>query len=424
LRLILVLFFIALIMLIGIAAGELRVVQASEINDKVEKGEPIDYSNVKIDGDLNLSGLKSHIAGHIAFPIRIADSVISNSIELNNVILDEPVNFKRTRFMGPASFIGNQFKGSTSFDNSLFDTYAYFYGSTFKGPSQFINTKFNKSADFTEANFENKADFYGSWFNGTAKFLSVTFKNDAYFDAAIFFKSASFREAHFSRARFVGADFKDDVDFQLAQINETADFIGTRLNKKLYLTGIKFSKLSIVWADIKNGLFCDGPTYMLLIKNFKDMEQFEDADNCYYQYRDEKRQDGPFGWGKFFDYLSWLSCGYGVRWHHPILSGFMIAILFGLYYESYNLKSIVAIFHHKKEIDNNFNWDLIHDFKKSLSFSVMLLLSLPPEWSRFGREEYVEFVRRHWFSGIMERLIGWGLVLLLIGTLTRLMVRY
>jgi hypothetical protein len=155
--------------------------------------------------------------------------------------------------------------------------------------------------------------------------------------------------------------------------------VGTEFINKLYFNDVKFVKLLIVWDFINDKLVCDGPTYLLLIKNFKEMEQFEDADNCYYQYRDVTRKERHDVWGKILDYISWLSCGYGVRWQHPVLSAAAIAVLFGLYYESYGIKRKAANLFHKQEFRNPCKYDFIHNFKKSLSFSVMILLSLSPE---------------------------------------------
>jgi hypothetical protein len=62
--------------------------------------------------------------------------------------------------------------------------------------------------------------------------------------------------------------------------------------------------------------------------------------------------------------------------------------------------------------------------KQSMLFSAMTLLSLPSEWSPFGRDEYISMLRSHLCAAALERMIGWGLMLLLIGTLTRLIVRY
>lgn len=413
--------------MLGMAAVEskdMKVVQASEIISKIENSEPIDYSYVKVKGDLNLSGLDMPTTKHITSQIKINDSIISDSIDLHNIILDEIVTFRRTKFMGLASFAETQFNKDAYFDNSEFNNDTLFINSRFNGLAYFAYTKFNRPVNFLGAKLRGETDFHISRFNETANFRSAMFEDESNFEATTFTARTSFWKAQFNNANFKGTRFKDFVDFDYAQFNKSADFFGANFGKELYFNQVKFAKLSITWDSIKGKLVCDGPSYLSLIKNFKDMEQYEDADNSYYQYRDLKRKDSrPLDWSKFFDYISWLSCGYGVRWQHTILSATAVALLFGLYYESYYLIRITN-FLYNKELKNSCKYDFIQNFKKSMSFSVMLLLSLPPEWSKFGRDEFAKFVTRHWFSSILERLIGWGLVLLLIGTLTRLMVRY
>lgn len=425
-RHILILLLLVTFPFLWVAAGEtkdLNVVQASEIISKVEKGEPVDYSYVLVNGDLNLKGLNRSKPRHIYFPIKITDSKINGSIHLNNTISIGLVDFKGTMFMGDAIFDGTFFEEGANFDNSRFVAYASFTNSQFNKTGHFSYTRFDESSSFLGTRFNGDFDFHNSRSNGPTIFESVVFDDYADFEVATFIGPARFEGSQFNRANFLGTQFKGVVDFDSAQFNDTADFSGTKFEKELYFYRVKFAKLFIIWDSIKDKLVCDGPTYLSLIKNFKEMEQFDDADNCYYQYRDLKRKERPLDWSKIFDYISWLSCGYGVRWQHTILSAAAIAILFGLYYQSYCLIRR-ANFLHKKEIKDPCENDSIQNFKKFMSFSVMLLLSLPPEWSRSGRDDFAKFVTRHWFSSILERLIGWGLILLLIGTLTRLMVRY
>jgi uncharacterized protein YjbI with pentapeptide repeats len=332
-------------------------------------------------------------------------------------------HFINSKFIGPASFIGTRFNEGADFEKSCFVGYSYFMDSRFNVSALFYYTEFNNSTNFFGAKFGGAPDFHISRFNGPAIFRSVVFENDANFEEVSFADYASFHEAKFGNADFNGAQFREFADFDSTQFNKSADFIGAKFNKSLYFSGIRFTKMSIIWDSIKDQLVCDGPTYLLLIKNFKDMEKFEDADNCYYQYRDLERQGRSFDWGKVFDYVSWISCGYGVRWQHTILSGIAVAIFFGIFYELSSLKSITVNLFNKGNL-GNCNYDSIQDLRKSMHFSALILLSLAPEWSKFGREEFAKFLTRHWFSTILERLIGWALMLLLIGTLSRLMVRY
>jgi hypothetical protein len=426
-RQILFLLHIALFLFAGIASGELediKVIQAREIISKIEKGEPVDYSHVTIKGDLDTSKIDLPSGTYISSSIKITDSVISGLFDLNNIILQKSTNFRGTEFLRPVSFIGTQFKGDAIFDDAHFDDHSFFIESEFNNSAQFRYTEFNGFTNFLGAKFKGEQDFHNSRFKESALFRSAVFEGDSNFEDAIFLGPATFRETQFVNAKFSGAKFNELGDFNLAQFGKSADFTGTRFSKELFFNEVKFGRLLISWDLINDRLVCDGPIYLSLIKNFKEMEQFEDADNCYYKYRDEERQDRSMGWGKFFDYISWLSCGYGVRWQHPILSAIAVALLFGMYYESYYLRRKAANFFHKQEHKNPCNYDFIQNLKKSISFSIMMLLSLPPDWFQFGREEYAKFVAHHWVSCIFERLIGWGLMLLLIGVLSRLMVRY
>jgi hypothetical protein len=124
--------------------------------------------------------------------------------------------------------------------------------------------------------------------------------------------------------------------------------------------------------------------------------------------------------------MAWLSCGYGVRWQYTILSGIMMIALFGVYFEFNYLAGTTAnvLLKRNAQSQNPSISNLWRSTKKSISFSSMILLSLPSDWFPYGKEEYSKLVKSHLYAAILERLIGWGLMLLLIGTLTRLMVRY
>jgi uncharacterized protein YjbI with pentapeptide repeats len=426
-RLILVLLLIAsftFAVTSAIESDDTEVVQAMGIIAKIERSEPVNYNNVIIEGDLDISKFDLPKERDITSPIKITNSIIYGSVNLSNTILQELINFRNTEFIKPAVFIGTQFRGDAIFENARFDNNSLFVGSEFNNSALFHYAKFNGSTNFLGAKFKGKQEFHNTLFSENAFFKSAIFGEDTDFRDSIFLGFASFREAQFNNAEFSGTKFKESVDFNLARFDKQADFTGTKFDKELYINDVKFEKLLVSWESIKAGLACNGPTFLSLIKNFREMQQFEDADNCYYQYRDEKRQTGPFDFTKLLDYISWLSCGYGVRLHHPILSAIFIAMLFGIYYESYDFVDVAANRFRRQETNDLYKYDFINNFKISLLFSLMMLLSLPPDWSRFGRDKYRKLVMRHWFTGILERLIGWGLMLLLIGVLTRLMVRY
>jgi uncharacterized protein YjbI with pentapeptide repeats len=406
------------------AEEEFRVVQANEIVLKVENGLPINYSHIKINGNLDLSANNTVNERHIYTPIKITDSILSGYIYLNNTIFNSSIDFYSVRFIGPAAFVGTHFNGPTNFDNSQFNNNAVFAGSIFNGPTSFLYTKFAKSANFLGANFRGETEFIYSVFYGISNFKTAVFADMVYFDGVLFNRSVSFREAKFDRASFYGTQFKEDVDFDSAKFNEFGDFSLAKFEKKIYFNHVNFARILINWENIKDKFISDGPTYFAMIKNFKDIEQYVDADSCYYQYRDIKRKSEPMGNSKILDYMAWLSCGYGVRWLNTIITAIMILMLFGVYYESYYVIGLIRNYIFSKNIKVVDYYDIKIKLLNSFYFSIVMLLSLPSEWFPSGKDEFSKLLRRHMFSAVLERLIGWGLMLLLIGTLSRLMIRY
>lgn len=402
-------------------------VPADKVLDMIVKEEPVNLNDVLIKGDLNLSKVEAKRKGVITTDFKITDSVIYGPVNFNSSVFDGPVSFENTEFEAPVNFIEADFRQGANFN-----------GCHFAGPATFKKAIFNGSASFKKSRFDDQAIFWRSHFvSGAADFGYSHFGNyccfwgsqfdcePAIFAWSHFQGSASFWGAHFSGdTDMKGCRFADEADFTLAMFNSSADFLGSKFDKKLQFVDVKFEDLKINWASFSEKLVCNGPIYLALIKNFKDLEQFEDADSCYYEYRDWRRGNRDLGWLKFLDYLAWISCGYGVRWQHTILSGFLVVMLFGIYFEfDYLIRGAVSITRKNDAIKLSV-YDLWRSIKKSFTFSVMVLLSIPSDWYPHGKDHYEKSIKSHFYAAVLERLIGWGLMLLLISTLTRLMVRY
>jgi len=150
-----------------------------------------------------------------------------------------------------------------------------------------------------------------------------------------------------------------------------------------------------------------------LIKNFRDLEKYEIADEVYYEYR-QWRQDEK-SWSdisKYIDILGRITCGYGVRVSQTIESAMIIFVIFGVIY-SIKCWRMYRI-----------NSNLLKIIKEGFLLSLIILLSAPGELYPPGVEDYRDKTRDIKYWPILERLIGWGLMLLLINTLSRVMIRY
>ena len=67
---------------------------------------------------------------------------------------------------------------------------------------------------------------------------------------------------------------------------------------------------------------------------------------------------------------------------------------------------------------------------ESVALSAVALLSLPKEFYPYGEKKYAKFIRQSIIRipfrlmMVLERLIGWGLLILLINTINRVMIHY
>jgi hypothetical protein len=90
------------------------------------------------------------------------------------------------------------------------------------------------------------------------------------------------------------------------------------------------ARFVVHWDKIKDHLQFDGAAYLALVKNYKNLEWFDDADNAYYEYRKISMEQKPLGWEKLLDILAWLSSGYGVRVSYVAFWCIFTIIFFGL----------------------------------------------------------------------------------------------
>ncbi len=467
----------------GIINGVPEHVNATDVLERIEKGLPVNLDNVIIDGDLDVSNLNLPIIAIersysetawggisenlwvISAPIRITNSVINGSVSFNNALFRDTVEFDSTIFNDNVEFRGNILDGETRF-----------IGTQFKRFTSFICTKFNNNVTyFVNATFLHNADFRETKFNGhgsfgIAKFRGVVLFSDAEFNETAFFQNAKFDgKAIFERCRFNGS-----ADFSLAEFGDDAEFVDSSFNSSIYLYKMIFKRLAVKWSSISDGLETDSSTYLSLINNFKVLGQFEDADNCYYQYR--KWIQNKRNWGfnrdglyKFIDNISCISFGYGVRPGNAIILSIELIIILGVLYwlsngiyksstpktkrENISIWSISRCYNNlsrkailltiPSELPKNSRlmlkikknmWFIIKSTQQAilnlwnkpfimqlslgdaLYFSTMVFVSRPPQfWFPRGKWRYLVMI---------EGIMGWMLLALFIVALTRTTVRY
>ncbi|HPS92641.1 MAG TPA: pentapeptide repeat-containing protein [Methanothrix sp.] len=235
------------------------------------------------------------------------------------------------------------------------------------------------------------------------------------FLGAKFSGGALFREAH----------FESDVNFMDAQFSR-ADFRGAQFCGRINLIISKFDEFHIRWHELKSSLFYDGPTYLSLVKNFKKLELWDDAESCYYHYRRKAQANKSWrDWSKLLDIVAWISCEYGVKvW--PIAIWILIfLVFFASLYGSFN--GITTVGPSEIFLSINIapivvqNAPPINAYSGGLSsadylyFSAAALTgSAPTELHPIGTWKYIV---------VIERLIGYLLLALFVVVLTKKLIR-
>lgn len=340
-------------------ADSLLMIKAEEILEKIEDGKPIEYENIIIFGDLDLARL---------------DLPIDKN---NNKIIKSIIKIEYS-----------EIKGDVFFDRSTFSKLVDFDGSTFNKAANFSNSLFMEDAGFSSAQFMGEAKFSRAHFITEANFSRARFNGDAEFGSAKFHKHLNLDSAKIYTMRLSDAAFED----------------GSSLN----LVDLDFNRIVVRWDSIKDHLPYNGSVYLALIKNFKNLEQFEDGDECYYKYRREKQARSTSKVSKSLDHLAFISCGYGVRPSHTIILSITIILLFTSILWVSN-----AIKFEGPSLQENQTPSI--SAKDAFYFSSMEFLGRSPQNLHIlGAYEYLT---------VIETLMGWILMALFLVTLSKVMLR-
>jgi hypothetical protein len=298
-----------------------RVVSASEVLAKIKSGEPVEFENCVIVGELNLSGLK------VGRPVHFNQTTFRDKMNFEYATFNGDAIFTDSIFNRTALFQEAAFNRTAFFDNSTFNDYAQFWGSEFNGQhySYFVGSKFNSTANFQYSKFNGVADFLDAYFNDSANFEDNAFGIDV-------------------DAIFTDVVFKGNTSFGRSQFKGDALFENTTFKGKLSLTRTRYGKFFIRWHDIRGGLTYDDAAYMSLLKNFKDLGYFEDYDSRYFQYRKAHRgQPWPLVSGldlpirKGIDvFLEWFY-GYGTKPLNAFYCSLATVIAFGIFWKAIGL---------------------------------------------------------------------------------------
>jgi len=338
-------------------SASIRRIPSTQILAEIEQGKPAEHNEVKIEGDL--------IIGYANLPVADGKTRVRSAIKITNCQFEGKVTLGRTVFLDSVDFRGSTFHKQANFSGSVFNSVVDFGNARFADEVSFNKCQFEDEASFNRAVFEKKAFFSKSLFKKESYFRKSVFKEDlsfnrcqfegdSYFRECEFHKEASFRkasyihDADFSRSRFLG-----EASLESAHLLGDTFFTDASFEEGLVLNLTKYEKLHIRWKSLTRPKYqwryleclertsklkfddSDGETaYLLLIDNFKKLGFLEDADDCYYQYRNERRPNLPAHY-RPIDWILMVSYGYGVRPIRPLAlsAGFFMA--FALFYAAF-----------------------------------------------------------------------------------------
>jgi hypothetical protein len=194
-------------------------------------------------------------------------------------------------------------------------------GATFSGAADFITATFSGDAVFSRAKFSGLAHFHHAKFRGPSSFENAMFSDEVGFWNAKFNEGASFNRSRFDKIVDFSAIFCRRLDLSESKIYSMHLSKATFENASIIsLVFCDFSRLEVRWESIRDKIEYDGSAYLSLVKNFNNLELFDDADKCYYHYRTVRRREHLKGkMSKLLDYVAWIAYGYGVRPRNPLL---------------------------------------------------------------------------------------------------------
>jgi hypothetical protein len=128
--------------------AELTKIPASEILNKIQKGEHIEYDHVIIKGNIDISKLNLLKENE--------NFIISSKIIITNSHIPGNPFFGKAIFKDTIRFDGSTFSGVVDFYRAMFSEDAYFHDTTFSGNANFNGAMFSGDAYLTATKFEGE----------------------------------------------------------------------------------------------------------------------------------------------------------------------------------------------------------------------------------------------------------------------------
>ena len=239
-------------------------------------------------GQLNLKN--THFLGTVDW----SNTFFLSGLNAQGAIFEKSLQSPESRFSQTFNVNHAQFLGSVLFHKSIFFTDSTwtnvqflgepdFTGATFEGSVNFRASRFKTLTKFESSKFSKTADFSGTTWNSRVDFAKTKFVQELYLTNALILDRFSFREAQFLEAvNLREASFQKILDFSDAQFSQ---------NAYLNISNLTFdaSDAQLMGNPGKIGKVLSIPTLqgnenllINLVRNFRKLEQIEDANQVNY----------------------------------------------------------------------------------------------------------------------------------------------
>jgi uncharacterized protein YjbI with pentapeptide repeats len=215
---------LSLLLALTISSIAQSKVKADDIIKQINEGRDVAYTNVEIEGNLDLTDLENRTQVHRSN--RWLDGDDGTFVSTVKVRL----TFINCTFLGDVlayyavdrreeTFIAN-FEESVVFKNCTFNNAAEFKYAHFEGAATFTGSTFREEANFKYADFSSGPAFASAKFEEGANFKYTQFPVETSFQQATFYGLANFKYSKFrSPVNIESIAFKGSEDFKYTRID-------------------------------------------------------------------------------------------------------------------------------------------------------------------------------------------------------------
>lgn len=220
-------FLLSLLFVASFALLAQNKIKASDIINQINDGKNVNYNNVEIEGDLDLTNLSNRTRPRSSGSWYDNNDVFESTVEVS-------ITFTNCTFLNDVLAYYHIDKSEETYIAN-FERDVIFKNCSFKQLSEFKYSEFGGNADFSGSNFKRDANFKYAEFSSGPSFSEVKFDGDADFKYTEFPKETSFRKATFNGlANFKYSKFRSPLNLENVAFRGNEDFKYTKIDGRSF----------------------------------------------------------------------------------------------------------------------------------------------------------------------------------------------